>query len=163
MTSSLNKEGNSDVRVAQIIADLLCQHDIIRTQIKYLCEALDNLSAHQDRSISSIALSQQMGLFRWSLYDFQEGIQHHIRLDMLILEFLGGESHTDDIRQEHEEIGEQFDKVIMLIRKSVFSELSRKEMFECFSEISEGIYTICDSIKQHMDKEERLLKRFRRI
>ncbi len=139
------------------IADLLRQHEAIRAHMKFLTKSLSDLAIESGRGTAqSSRLKDQITLYRWSLYDFREAIQRHIELDNRILEITPGNASMAEIISEHDNIQKQMDDAIELAENAVYNKLEREEINQCALKIRETVNRICELIKAHTAKEDRL-------
>ena len=138
------------------IKNLIQQHQAIQAHMKFLINSLSTLSTQSNQEVSySIPLKDRIALYRWSLYDFREAIQLQIELDDRI--FLGSSS-TEEILREHQRIREQIDIAIRLAENAVYHNISQEELNIYSLNIIEAVNKICESIEQHIAKEDNLLK-----
>jgi len=140
------------------IKNLIQQHQAIQAHMRFLINSLSTLSTStpSNQEVSySIPLKDRIALYRWSLYDFREAIQLQIELDDRI--FLGSSS-TEDIFMDHQKIREQIDITIRLAENAVYHNISQEELNIYSLNIIKAVNKICESIEQHMAKEDNLLK-----
>jgi len=138
------------------IKNLIQQHQAIQAHMKFLINSLSTISTQSNQEVSySMPLKDRIALYRWSLYDFREAIQLQIELDDRI--FLGSSS-TEEILREHQRIREQIDITIRLAENAVYHNISQEELNIYSLNIIEAVNKICESIGQHISKEDNLLK-----
>jgi hypothetical protein len=138
------------------IKNLIQQHQAIQAHMKFLINSLSTISAQSNQEVPySIPLKDRIALYRWSLYDFREAIQLQIELDDRI--FLDSSS-TEEILREHERIREQIDITIRLAENAVYHNISQEELNIYSLNIIKAVNKICESIEQHIAKEDNLLK-----
>jgi hemerythrin-like domain-containing protein len=138
------------------IKNLIQQHQAIQAHMKFLINSLSTLSTQSNQDMPySIPLKDRIALYRWSLYDFKEAIQLQIELDDRI--FLGTSS-TEDILREHQGIREQINIMIQLAENAVYHNISQEELNIYSLNIIKAVNNICESLEQHITKEDNLLK-----
>ena len=136
--------------------NLIQQHQAIQAHMKFLINSLSTLSTQTNQEMPySIPLKDRIALYRWSLYDFREAIQRQIELDERI--FLGSSS-TEGILREHQGIREQINIAIGLAENAVYHKINQEELNIYSLNIIEAVNKICESIEQHIAKEDKLLK-----
>jgi len=152
------KKLSRDILTSKEIADLLCQHIAIRSQIRFLINGLNDLSIESNQEIAPTpTLNEQIRLYRYLLNDFQEAIRRHNALYQRI-EMLNGVTSSEEIIIEKKEIEQQLDNIIWLAYEAVYNGLQLEELNRCASDIIEAVNRICESIDEHMVKEEKALK-----
>lgn len=140
------------------IKNLIQQHQAIQAHMKFLINSLSTLSTSTPSNQEvpySIPLKDRIALYRWSLYDFREAIQLQIELDDRI--FIGSSS-IEEIFMDHQKIREQIDITIRLAENAVYHNISQEELNIYSLNIIEAVNKICESIGQHIAKEDNLLK-----
>jgi hypothetical protein len=138
------------------IKNLIQQHQAIQAHMKFLINSLSTLSTPSNQDMPySIPLKDRIALYRWSLYDFKEAIQLQIELDDRI--FLGTSS-TEEILREHQGIREQINITIQLAENAVYHNISQEELNIYSLNIIKAVNKICESLEQHITKEDKLLK-----
>jgi hemerythrin-like domain-containing protein len=127
--------------------------------MKFLTKALKKLTAQSHgENGKSAQLKEQIRLYRWSLYDFQEAIRRHIELDEQIFQALHRRVSLEELSKEHKEIRKQIDDVIQLAENAVYNQLDREELNQSANNIREAVKRICESCQAHIAKEDALLK-----
>jgi predicted nucleic acid-binding Zn-ribbon protein len=139
--------------------DLLSQHQAIKAHMKFLTKALKKLTAQSAGTKGkSTRLEEQIRLYRWSLYDFQEAIKRHIELDDQIFRTLHDRGTLEQLSREHEEIKKLIDDVVRQAENTVYNPSGREELKQSADNIKEAVKEICQSCQAHMTKEDALLK-----
>lgn len=140
------------------VADQMRQHEIIRSHIRFLIALLSNLTGQSGQQTAQLrTLNEQISLYRWSLYDFQEAVSCHMETDEHIFGMVCDHGVLEVLMQEHEEIKKQMDSIVSLAQNAIYQKLRRKELSKCASDIVEGANKTCELLSVHMAKEESIL------
>jgi hypothetical protein len=134
---------------------LIQQHQSTQAHMKFLVNSVGRLDPQLCREIAdSTSLKNRIALYRWSLYDFKEAIQRNGELDKGI--FANSPSIVG-ILEEHQRILEQINSAIVLAESAANSKASREELNVYLVKITIAVNKICEIIKIHMAKEDKLV------
>jgi len=151
------KRSSADILTRKGIADLVCEHMAIRSQMRFLIKGLNDISIQTDQEISPSAnLNERISRYRYSLDDFQEAIRRHNQLSKRIA-MLHGAVFNEELIIEQKEIEKQLHNIVWTAHNAVYHELQGDELTKCVSDIVKRVNKICKSIDEHMAKKERVL------
>lgn len=139
-------------------ADLLSQHVAIRSQMRFLIKKLDDLSMPSSQKTAlSTALNEHISLYRYLLIDFKEAIRRHNESYERV-EMLCGVIINKEIIIEKKAIEKKLDNIISTANNAAYCQLRKKELNKCASNITRGVYKICESIDGHMEKRRKRIE-----
>jgi len=139
-------------------ADLLSQHAAIRSQMRFLINKLDDLSIPSSKETAlSTTLNDHIRLYRYLLIDFKEAIRRHNesyeRIEMIYSGIINKE-----IIIEKKAIEKKLDNIISAANNAAYCQLRKEELNKCASNITQGVYKICESIEVHMEKRRKSIE-----
>ena len=139
-------------------ADLLSQHAAIRSQMRFLIKKLDDLCIPSSQEMAtSTTLNEHISLYRYLLIDFKEAIRRHNESYERIKILYGGIINKEIIIEKRV-IEKKLDNIISAANNAVYCQLRKEELNKCASNITEGVYKICESIEVHLEKRRKSIE-----
>jgi hypothetical protein len=140
------------------LVGLMRVHEAIRAHMKLLINSVSR-SAKQssEGGADSVRVRDLVWGYRWALYDFVDGIRHHLDLDEITFTPISQNTPVAEMLGEHSRIRRELDCIVRLADDVARSDLDESELVELASGIQRAVHGLCRLIDEHTMKEDRLL------
>jgi hypothetical protein len=133
--------------------ELIGEHEAIIAHMQSLTRSASALAARPD------CARDQLWSYRQRLYDFKDAIWYHLEIDERIFKSLFGDSYAEDPIEEHREIQQLVNDMILLADSAAIDNLDQEELCRYCASLENAFRKICKLIELHIAKENAILER----
>jgi hypothetical protein len=133
--------------------ELIGEHEAILAYMQSLTKSAEDLAARPAQS------KERIWNYRCRLYDFKDAIWYHLEIDERIFKSLLGDTYLEDPIEEHHEIQQLVNEMILLADNAVVEALGQEELNQYCAGLGNAFKKICKLIELHIAKENAILER----
>ncbi len=153
-----------------VIDKVITEHHSIRDNIRFVSDSLSDVEAlfslhkaHADLAQASIKdLSSKRLQLQRALNQIDEGLRKHFIYEEKSLESLFGEALIRALQHEHRKIIEQIEEAKEIVAETKPERLDQRGKLSSRSGMQQAVSSICQSVEQHANLEEQILRMLRR-
>jgi hypothetical protein len=133
--------------------ELIGEHEAIMVYMQSLTKSAEDLVARPGRA------KERIWNYRQRLYDFKDAIWYHLEIDERIFKSLLGDAYLEDPIEEHQEIQQLVNNMILLADNAIIENMEQEELSLYCESLGEAFKKICKLIELHIAKENAILER----
>ncbi len=133
--------------------ELIGEHEAIIAHMQSLTKSAENLAAQPAPA------KERIWNYRYRLYDFKDAIWYHLEIDERVFKSLLGDAYPEAPVEEHQEIQQLVNDMIMLADNAVIEKLEQAQLSEYCARLGTAFDRICKLIELHIAKENAILQR----
>jgi hypothetical protein len=133
--------------------ELIGEHEAIMVYMQSLTKSAEDLAARPGQA------RERIWNYRQRLYDFKDAIWYHLEIDERIFKSLLGDTYLEDPIEEHQEIQQLVNNMILLADNAVIENMGQEELSQYCESLGKAFKKICRLIELHIAKENAILER----